>query len=82
MPKTLFCTEQQVEDEIERLKDSPAVKLALKERYIKERRRQTLYRLWSLEKRGNMLLKNGITPEMMEAAYWPEDDEEDEEENA
>lgn len=36
MPKTLFYTEQQVEDEIERLKDSPAVKLALKERYIKD----------------------------------------------
>lgn len=45
-------TDMQVEKEIERLTKSDAVKLARQERRIKYRRRQYLYQLRDLEKRG------------------------------
>ncbi len=56
-----FLTDEQVEMEIERLRNSERVKLANKEIRIKLRRRKYMYQLRFLEKRGNELCKQGIT---------------------
>lgn len=56
-----FLTDEQVEREIERLQESPLVKLAKKEQRIKYKRRQYLYQLRNYEKRGRELQKAGIT---------------------
>lgn len=58
-------TDEQVEKEIERLIDSPLVKLARKELRIKYKRRQQLYSLRNLEKRGRELQKAGITLDIL-----------------
>lgn len=58
-------TDEQVEKEIERLVDGPLVKLAKKEMRIKYKRRQYLYQLRNLEKRGRELQKAGITIEIL-----------------
>lgn len=60
MAKDLM-TDADVELEIERLKESEAVKLAQKERQFKYRRRQYLYQLRWYEKRGKQLMQLGIT---------------------
>ena len=52
-------TDEEVEQEIERLRNSEAVKLARKEENIKNRRRQTLYQLRCNERRGLELMKMG-----------------------
>lgn len=74
-----FLTDEAVEREIERLTGTEAVRLARKELRLKYKRRQALYQLRALEKRGNELLAAGITYEniedMMQAA---EDDLKDE----
>lgn len=62
-----FLTDEQVEMEIERLKVSPAVALAKQEQAIKMRRRQYMYQLRWLEKRGKELAKIGITPDDLAA---------------
>ena len=54
-------TDEQVEQEIERLQKSPYVKLANKERRLRERRRMYLYNLRQLEKKGRALEEAGIT---------------------
>ena len=59
-------TDKQVEQEIERLKQSPYVKLAKTEEKIRYRRRQYLYGLRQYEKKGKELSKAGITIEMLE----------------
>ena len=56
-----FLTDEDVEREIERLKDSPAVKLAQKEKQWKYKRRQYLYTLRWYEKRGEALMAQGVT---------------------
>jgi len=61
-----FLTDEEVESEISRLTGSKAVKLARKELRIKYKRRQTLYNLRNLEKRGMELIASGITMENME----------------
>ena len=61
-----FLTDEQVEVEIERLKHSPYVKLARKDTRIKYKRRQALYSLRDLEKKGRALSKAGITMEILE----------------
>ena len=61
-----FLTDEQVEAEIERLKESDFVKLAKKEEQIRYRRRQYLYGLRQYEKKGKELAKSGITIEMLE----------------
>lgn len=58
-------TDEQVEKEIEKLIDSPLVKLAKKELRIKYKRRQYLYQLRNLEKRGRELQKSGITMDIL-----------------
>jgi hypothetical protein len=67
--KDLF-TDEQVEREIARLLSSEAVKLAKKETAIKYRRRQYLYQLRSMEKRGNQLFESGYTLENIESKMF------------
>ena len=73
-----FLTDEQVEMEISRLTQSEAVALARKEIRIKYKRRQYMYQLRNMEKRGEQLKKNGITMENMEEKLFGvilEDDE-------
>ena len=65
-----FLTDEQVEMEISRLLQSDAVQLAKKEIRIKYKRRQYLYQLRNMEKRGKQLLKDGITMENMEEVLF------------
>ena len=58
-------TDEEVEQEIERLRKSPMVALARKELRIRYRRRQTLYTLRNLENRGRELANIGITMEAL-----------------
>ena len=62
-----FLTDDQVELEIERLLQSPEVKLAKEEQRIKMRRRQYMYQLRWLEKRGRELETEGMTIEKLRA---------------
>lgn len=59
-------TDEEVESEIERLRKSHHVQLAKKEQAIRYRRRQYLYALRSLEKKGRALEESGITMEILE----------------
>lgn len=73
-----FLTDEQVEMEISRLLKSDAVQLAKKEIRIKYKRRQYMYQLRNMEKRGKQLQKDGITKENMEEKLFGsvlEDDE-------
>lgn len=65
MPKE-FLTDEAVEREIARLTATDAVKLARREQRLKYKRRQTLYTLRALEKRGNELAEAGITIENLD----------------
>ena len=56
-----WLTDEQVEIEIAMLRDDPAVKLAQAEQRHKYKRRQQLYTLRFLKKRGEALMANGIT---------------------
>lgn len=56
-----FLSDEQVEQEIERLKASPEVLLARQEQRILYRRRQYMYQLRAYEKRGKQLMEQGIT---------------------
>lgn len=60
-------TDEQVEVEIEKLKNSQFVKLAKKDEQIRYRRRQYLYNLRNYEKKGKELAKAGITMELLDA---------------
>ena len=71
--KEYGLTDEQVEKEIERLKQSPLVALARREQRLKYRRRQALYQLRDLEKKGRALEKAGITMEVLNAMYELED---------
>ena len=61
-----FLTDEQVEEEIDRLRESPLVKLARRERRLQYKRRQYLYQLRELEKHGRQLQNAGITLEMLD----------------
>lgn len=67
-----WLTDEEVEAEIERLKGSEAVKLARKKIRLEYRRRQVLYSLRNLEKRGKELMAAGITSEMLDQMYSDE----------
>ena len=71
-------TDEQVEREIARLQDSPYVKLANKERRVRNRRRMYLYGLRQLEKKGKELERSGVTTaildSMMDEAVIEDDD--------
>ena len=64
-----WLTDEEVEREIERLNESEAVALARREQRLKYKRRQYLYQLRDLEKKGNALLASGITREVLDALY-------------
>ena len=61
-----FLTDEQVEMEINRLIHSDTVLLAKKEIRIKYKRRQYMYQLRNMEKRGKQLKANGVTLENIE----------------
>ncbi len=67
--KDYGLTDEQVEAEIERLNASEAVALARRKARLEYRRRQYLYQLRDLEKKGKALLKAGITREVLDAMY-------------
>ena len=64
-----FLTDEQVEQEIERLRQSPLVALARREQRLRYKRRQFLYQLRDLEKKGRALEKAGINMEVLNAMY-------------
>ena len=67
--KNGWLTDEEVEREIERLNESEAVALARREQRLKYKRRQYLYHLRDLEKKGKDLLAAGITREVLDALY-------------
>lgn len=60
-----FLTDDEVEQEIARLRKSPHVALAQLEQRIRYQRRQTLYNLRYLEKKGRELEESGITMDVL-----------------
>ena len=63
-------TDEQVEAEIARLKESEYVKLAKKEVQLKNKRRQYMWTLQYMEARGKQLDSMGINKENMEAKLF------------
>lgn len=61
-----WLTDDEVEQEIARLTKSKNVQLARAEQRLKYKRRQALYQLRNLEKRGAELAEAGITYENIE----------------
>lgn len=73
MARDYGLTDEQVEQEIERLRQSPLVALARREQRIRYRRRQFLYQLRDLEKKGRALEQAGINMEVLNALSELED---------
>ena len=61
-----FLTDEAVEDEIKRLRESDFVKLAKKEERIRYKRRQYMYCLRNYEKKGKQLASEGVTIESLQ----------------
>ena len=61
-----FLTDEQVEKEIAKLTQSEEVKLARREQRLKYKRRQQLYTLRALHKRGQELQASGVTIENLD----------------
>lgn len=59
--RRIFSTDEQIEQELEELKQSPFVALARREQRLKYKQRQQLYTLRNLEKRGRELAAIGVT---------------------
>ena len=72
-----WLTDDEVEMEIETLKTSPMVQLARKAEALKYKRRQQLYQLRNLEKRGLKLAEKGITMENIEMMLFGNTDDEE-----
>ena len=64
-----IMTDEEVEIEIDRLLNSKEVKLAKKEINIKNKRRQYMYTLRSMEKRGRSLMDRGLTFDSSEEEF-------------
>ena len=71
MPRHKITPEELVETEIERLKQTEAVKLAQKEQRILMRRRKYLADLRWLEKRGKKLMEEGWSYDTIDLMYKP-----------
>lgn len=69
MAKEFGLSDEQVEQEIERLRQSPLVALARREQRLRYKRRQYLYQLRDLEKKGKALQAAGIDMEVLDAMY-------------
>lgn len=78
MAKEFGLTDEQVEREIERLTESPLVALARREQRLRYRRRQYLYQLRDLEKKGKALERAGITMDVLNGMFTGEEVLEDE----
>lgn len=74
MSRPKIMPDELVEAEISRLLESPDVQLAKKELALINRRKQYMYKLRSLEKRGKRLRAEGWTEEVLELKYRTEDD--------
>lgn len=61
--KLEYMTDEEVENEIARLRSSDAVKLAAREQRYKAGRRKTLYQLRWMNKHGEELLAQGYSLE-------------------
>lgn len=72
--------DEDVEQEIERLKQSPMVQLAQLEQRLKYKRRQWMYQLRYYEKRGQELTEAGWTRENLIDKYSAEVDDAETEE--
>lgn len=70
-------TDEQVEEEIDRLLNSDDVKLAKQEARIKNKRRQYMYKLRGYERRGKELVRLGINADNMEAVLFGGMEDED-----
>lgn len=70
-----ILTDEQVEIEIARLLDTEEVQLAKKEIRIKYKRRQYMYQLRNMEKRGRQLKADGITLENIEMELFGEEED-------
>ena len=68
-------TDAQVEQEIARLQESQYVKLANKERRVRNRRRMYLYHLRQMEKKGKELEASGITSEVLDSMSMEVEDD-------
>lgn len=68
MARDIF-TDDQVEREIQRLLNSPHVRMAKNEEKRRYRRRQYMYNLRALEKRGKELEAAGVTEESLEETW-------------
>lgn len=66
MSKRRIVTDEEAAAEIEALRDSEFVKLARLEQRLKYNRRQALYTLRYLDKRGRELAEQGVTLESMD----------------
>lgn len=67
--KKRWLSDKEVGKEIERLNNTEEVALARYATRLKNRRRQYLYNLRDLEKKGKALMEAGITKEMLEKMY-------------
>ena len=65
--RTSVLTDSEVDKEIERLTNSPYVALARQEQRIRYRRRQYLYTLRQLEKRGKQLYESGVNERVLDS---------------
>lgn len=74
MRENYGLTDEQVEEEIERLNASEAVALARHEQRLRYRRRQYLYQLRNYEEKGKALMAAGMTREILDALYKETDD--------
>lgn len=74
MPKE-FLTDEAGEKENARLTKTEAVRLARREQRLKYKRRQQLYTLRALEKRGLQLMAEGVTLEALDILAAAADDE-------
>lgn len=72
-----YFTDAEVEIEIERLRESEAVKLARREWYVRNRQRQEMYKLRNLEKRGLELMRQGVTFESLDRLAEELDEEQE-----
>lgn len=70
-----ILTDEQVEIEIERLLRSEDVRLAKREMQIKNKRRQYMYSLRCMERRGKQLATLGLTLDNIETELFKDADE-------
>lgn len=73
MSRRKVTPDELVEAEIARLQASPDVKLAKKEQNLIYRRKQYMWNLQNLEKRGKQLRAEGWTVESLELKYKSEE---------